>query len=385
MRRVAIATLLVAATACGLTFSPGDYEAPALADSGVLGDVIVPPPPDTGARVEAGPIDAGPPPARIALFAGRREAVAGETGSAVNVAETMLTTLDRAGDLGKFTFDAPPPAAAQWTHALFAGGTVYVNGTGIVASASLGERVGTWTSIGFPGAPESSWRPWMLDPRGPLGTGAATYFGSISDGGISGWTKLSGTPTVARIATTLIRAGSFVYVVGGNTPGGLFPPPFGDQELLSHPEVEVAKLGDDAEPSTFHTTTALPSLGDGGGAGVFAPIGAGTSDRIFLLGGLATTAASSLSDRALTAKIKDPATGDLDTWTALPTLPSVMNAFAAVVTPDWLVVFGGETAPGKTTDTIYRLAIHADGTFGSAWESAGSLPAKRSSLVGVTY
>jgi hypothetical protein len=39
----------------------------------------------------------------------------------------------------------------------------------------------------------------------------------------------------------------------------------------------------------------------------------------------------------------------------------------------------------QATDVVLRLALHADGTFGSAWETAGHLPAARAGIVGVTY
>lgn len=391
MRRFALAGSIAALTACGLTFSPGDYEAPGTTtDAGVLPDVT-PPPPDTGARVETGPVDAGGPPTRVALFAGRREAVAGENAGMVSVAETMLTTIDSAGALGKFTFDPPPPSGGAWTHAALLGGEVFVHTASTAVHAPLGDRIsGAWQTIAFGEAPDNGLKPWVLDPHGALsGTGAGgkivaletprPYLARFVDGGVE-WAKINVATPVARRNTTLARVGSHVYVLGGETPGTGIPA----VDIVGHSEVEVASLSESGEPGDFKTTTALPALDDGGAYAVYAPITATTSDRLFVLGGLTSSASSSsLGDVALVAKVKDD--GALDAWTVLPKLPSVMNAFAAVVTPEWLVVYGGENAPSKVTDDVYRLAIHADGSYGTSWEHAGALPARRGNIVGVTY
>lgn len=392
MRRLAIALLLFTATACGLAFSPGDYREPneAAPNPSPDGSAIDG---DGGSRPaeDGGPIDAGPTRTRIALFAGRRDALPGETGTQVTIAETMLTSIDSDGTLGPIAFDAPPPSATLWTHAALAGGTIYLHTSTALAHAPFTDRVsGAWAVSPIPAAPSAGVKGWMLDAHGLLSGRASAadsnpqaWSAAFVDGGVAPWLNLGAKTAVARGNTRLVRAGDHVYIVGGDTPALTNE----DDPIPSHSEVEVAKLGADGEPSDFHTTTSLPTF-DGGAYATFDPIAVASADHVYLLGGLTTSSAASLSDVTCAAKIKDAATGDLEPWSLLPKLPQPMNGFAAVVTPAWLVVFGGQTGSGsaaKASASILRLAIHADGTFGGSWETAGELPGGRSSIVGVTY
>jgi hypothetical protein len=396
VRRVAIALLSMAPAACGLAFSPGDYRESGEAPRGLDIDGSVAPN-DAGPTPSEGGLDAGPLRTRIALFAGRRDALPGEA-SGINVTETMLTWVDSGGNVGPFTFDAPPPLAAQWTNAALIDGQIYVHTSTAVALAPFTDHVaGAWTALPIPTptTAQSGVRPWVLDSRG-LYSGRATspgsdpsawFVGYGGDAGIGAWSTLTAQTAVPRGNARLVKAGDNVYLVGGDTPGflggtiGIIP---------AHSEVEVAKLGANGELGDFHTTTALPAIGDGGAFATLDPVAVANADHLYLLGGLTAAGVAGLTDVALGAKIQDPTTGDLDAWTVLPKLPQPMNGFAAVITPSWLFVFGGQSRGPtadtlRATDVVLRLALHADGTFGSAWETAGHLPAARATIVGVTY
>lgn len=390
MRRSAIALLLFSASAaCGLAFSPGDYREPGESDAGPIldGNVII----VEGGPNEGGAVDAGPTRTNIALFAGRRDPVSGEAAQ-VAIAETMLTSIDSTGALGPITFDAPPPTPAAWTHAGILAGRVYVHNASTLAFAPFTDHVnGGWNSAPIPAANPAGLRPWVLDSFGalsgrPSGDGTA-YVATFADGGVGAWTALSATATVVRGNTRLVLGGTNVYIVGGDTPASednTAP------AIPAHAEIEVGKLvGDGGDLGDFHTTTSLPAVGDGGAFAAFDPIAVASADHLYVLGG--NTTAAAVTDQAFAAKVKDPKTGDLDAWVTLPKLPQPMNGFAAVVTPSWLVIVGGQLAASKpedkptTTDVILRLAIKPDGTFGTSWETAGRLPSGRSAVVGVTY
>jgi hypothetical protein len=396
VRRFAIAFLSMAPAACGLAFSPGDYRESGEAAPGLGLDGSVNPN-DAGPTPNEGAVDAGPARTRIALFAGRRDAVAGET-SGINVAETMLTWIDADGNLGPFTFDAPPPVASQWTHAALIDGKIYVHTATGIAIAPFTDRVaGAWAvlPIPSPSAAQSGLRPWALNSRG-LHSGRATgpesdpsawFIAYDGDAGVGAWTTVAAQTAVVRGNTRLVKGGDNVYLVGGETPEFLSGT---TSEIPAHSEVEVAKLDANGELGDFHATTALPEVGDAGAFATFDPVAVASADHLYLLGGLTASNVAGLTDVALGAKIKDATTGDLDSWTVLPKLPQPMNGFAAVITPSWLVVFGGQghgdtATTVRATDVVLRLALHADGTFGSSWETAGHLPAARATIVGVTY
>ncbi len=71
-------------------------------------------------------------------------------------------------------------------------------------------------------------------------------------------------------------------------------------------------------------------------------------------------------------------TGNLDTWSQGPALPEARSDAAAAVVGNTLYVIGGFGPDGKTTNTVFSLAIANDGTLG-AWktEDALALPAAR--------
>lgn len=392
MRRRALALLFFfSSAACGLAFSPGDYRepsevAPATSNDGSAsvneGGVL---------PNEGGNVDAGPTRTKIALFAGRRDGLPGETGSQVTIAETMLTSIGSDGTLGPIAFDAPPAPAGLWTHAVLAGGEIHLYSAGTLVHAPFTDHVsGSWTSAAVPSPPDTGVKGWVLDAHGLLsgrasaGSNTQTWGAAFADGGIASWLNLGAKTTVVRGNSRLFRAGDHVYIAGGETPGSERE---NGEPVTGHPEIEVARLGANGEPGDFHATASLPALPslDGGAYATFEPVAATSPDHVYLLGGLTTSNASSLADVVVAAKIKDATTGDLDPWVVLPKLPAPMSGFAAVVTPAWLVVFGGQVTGGKTTAAIVRLAIHADGTFGTTWETAGELPGGRSAIVGVTY
>lgn len=406
MRRSAIALFFATSAACGVAFSPGDYrESGETTLDGSAGAVDGS---SSGAAIDAGSsgVDGGPTRTRVALFAGRRDALPGESGSQIAIAETLLTSIGSDGTLGPFAFDAPSPTNTAWLRGGLVGETretreIYLQTSTAFVHAPLNDRVGAWISGAIAPTPQPGIKPFIVDSHGilagrSLGTittsDPQTWAVTFVDAGPMTWQKTSARAGVDRGNATLARAGDHVYLVGGETSekittdgGAIERTP----AAPAHAEVEVAKLDANGLPGDFHLTSSLPASGDGGAFAVFEPVTATSADHVYLLGGLATTNANSLTDLAFAAKIKDAATGDLDPWVALPKLPQAMTQFAVVATPSWLVVFGGQLAAaagGKASATVLRLAIHADGTFGTSWETAGTLPTGgRAAIVGVTY
>lgn len=381
--------------ACGLAFSPGDYREPG--DPTPDGSVSTTDGSSSGTIGEGGPNgdDAGPTTTRIALFAGRRDALPGETGTQVAIAETMLTSIRSDGTLGPFRFDTPSPTNTSWTRGALVGGEIFLQTNTALVHAPFTDRVsGAWTTATIPPG-QPGVKAFVVDAHGVLsgrqlnGTNAQAWAAAFTDAGPLTWLNLGAKTVVDRGNSTLVRAGDNVYIVGGETPEKVVDDG-GSSETIdamsAHAEVEVAKLDANGEPGDFHTTTSLPPVGDSSAFAIFEPVAIASADHVYLLGGLISPASTSFTDTVVATKIKDGATGDLDAWAVLPKLPHPMNQFAAVVTPSWLVVFGGQMAGNKTASTVLRLAIHADGTFGTSWETAGDLPnGGRSAIVGVTY
>ncbi|MBX3204753.1 MAG: hypothetical protein KF764_06775 [Labilithrix sp.] len=364
-------------------FSPGEYgESPPSVeeDTGA-------PAPDVAPPIDTGAIDASLPSARIVVFAGRRDGVPGEA-AAVNVAETMRTTLSASGELGPWTFDVPPSAAAAWTRATFVGETLLLQSSAAVVRASFadGRIDGGFAPLPSRGAaPEGFLRGWLVSDAGMTAAGgqAAGMFTTnvyvapldLRDGGIDPWELTSSTLVKARGDVTLLREGAFLYAIGGRDNGTSVAP--------GRDEVEVARFGADGGLGPFAATTKLvdPNA-DASALPMFLPIVAAGAGWVFVLGGQSTVPGA-LSDVALAAKI-DSATGNLGPWIALPRLPAPMSAAAALVVNDTVLLFGGSLGATQT-DGVLALSIEPSGSFGSAWKKIGSLPGPRSGLAALVY
>ncbi|MBX3232765.1 MAG: hypothetical protein KIT84_43590 [Labilithrix sp.] len=386
MRRFAWAALALGPLACGLVYAPGDFigegEGDVALDAGADRDEIAIP----DATPDVVP-DATAPDTRIVIVGGHRPPLSGETGAA-NVAETMRTTLSAEGVLGPWQFDAPPPVAAQWTNARIAGGDLFVHNTSAFARAPFSDRVaGPW-STGAIKAGASGIRPWLLSEHGFL-SGATTTalvhnsLRFLDDGGLGDWTPSAAQVAVERTEVTLARTQGLVYVVGGRrTATGA--------TTTAESSVEVGTIDANGALGALRLVNDIGlKKGTGTLYAVYAPIAVAGEGRLFVLGGVPQHPATKLIDRAFVASIVDPATGTLGDWAELPLLPAPMSAFAAVVTSGHLLVFGGsftgETSTEQVSDAVLDLAIHADGTYGAAWQRIGTLPGPRSGIVAATY
>jgi hypothetical protein len=389
MKRAVLIALLALPIACGITYAPGDFLGSAT--DGGRSDAAPTTSDATQPRVDGSGDSAAPPGGtRVLLLAGRRDGVTGETGDPVTIGETITTTIAPDGTLGAWGFDAPPPAGI-WTHAAIAGGQLFVHNLDVVARASFTDHItGAWSSVAITKVPATGVRPWVLDERGLTSGRSIENGGSdqawaapYADGGVGAWAHGPAHLSVARGDSTLVRAGNVVYAVGGHGPVIDF---VGNVSPTGESAIEAAPLNADGTLGDFVSTTPLPVVGDSGTLfAVNAPIAVASADHLFLLGGLTTPKAASLTDVALGTKIHDPATGAIDPWVLLPRLPQPMTGFAAVVTPTFVFVFGGTDSTGKALDAVLRLPINADGSFGAKWESAGTLPGGRAGIVAVTY
>ncbi|MBX3263450.1 MAG: hypothetical protein KF782_27515 [Labilithrix sp.] len=382
LARSALVAFLAGSVACGLVFSPGDYgdSPPPAPEDGA-------PSPDAAPQAEAGPTDASRPSTRVLLFAGRRDAVPGEP-NAVNVAETMRTTLSASGELGPWTFDVSPPSAAAWSRAAFVGETLLLQSSSAVVQAPLadGRFDAGWAPLPFrSGVPEGFMRGWIVSDAGMTAAGGQAegafttnvYVApfDLRDGGIEPWEESSSKLVKARGDVTLVRAGAFLYAIGGRDNGATTAP--------GRDEVEVARFEADGGLGAFEATTRLADPNaDAAAFRVLFPVAAAGAGHVFVLGGQ-TNASGELSDVALAAKIDD-ATGKLGPWVALPKLPAPMSSAAALVVGDRVLVFGGRLEESQT-DGVLALSIAPDGSFGASWAKIGALPAPRSGLAAVVY
>ena len=373
---------LVGCVACGLAFSPGDYSEssplPVVPDATAL--------PDVAAPSEAGPIDGAVPSTRILLFAGRRDPVPGETG-AVNVAETMRTTLSPSGELGAWSFDVPPPQSTSWSRASVSGDALLLQTQSAFLTATLaGDRIGSeWRTLATRSLPESLMRPWIVEDAGLIvaggqssGSFTTNVFSAalLADGGVDEWRASTSKLVKARGEVTLVRHGDLLYALGGR-----------DSSLSTasgRDEVEVARFAADGTLGPFAATTSLvdPSA-DAASFRVFLPIVTAGAGHVFVLGGQTTTSSSFMSDVAIAAKI-DEATGELGPWVALPKLPAPMSGAAALVAESTILLFGGSLG-STSSDDVLALSIQPNGSFGTEWKRIGSLPGPRAGLAAVVY
>ncbi|MBX3213655.1 MAG: hypothetical protein KF850_16575 [Labilithrix sp.] len=383
LARSALVAFLAGSVACGLVFSPGDYGevAPSAPDADAG------PAPDAAPEGDADLPDGDLVSARVLLFAGRRAAVPGEP-DAVAVAETMRTTLSPSGELGPWTFDVSPSSAAVWTRAAMVGETLLLQSSSTVLQAPLanGRFDAGWSPLPYrSSAPEGFFRGWIVSDAGMTAAGGQVegafttnvYVApfDLRDGGIEPWEESSSKLVKARGDVTLIRAGSFLYAVGGRDNGA--------STASGRDEVEVARFEADGGLGAFEETTRLADpAADAAAFRVLFPVTAAGAGHLFVIGGQ-TNASGALSDVALAAKI-DVATGKLGAWVALPRLPAPMSAAAALVFGDRVLVFGGRLGEAQS-DGVLALPIAPDGSFGATWEKIGTLPAPRSGLAAVVY
>jgi hypothetical protein len=376
------------ASGCGLLFAPGDLLEPgprdpvagAGADGGASDDATAAPAaPD--ARSDDGP--------GIIVVAGRRTPVEGEPSPAF-VTETIRIVLDADGGLAPLRFGPSPPAAAAWTSAILAGGSLLVQqGEVVYRGARAAAAPADWTThpLHGPGLGSGA-RPWVFDAglvsAGGLGSVPADNVTvqvapfNAADGGMDPFRALARSKLVrARGDVTLLRTGAWFYAIGGR-----------DSTLQSAPareEVEVAPAGADGLPGEFAATQRLVDPSTGKEHGVSGPIVAAGAGHLFVLGGLTTGQSSSVTDVALAAPI-DAATGKLGAWTALPRLPARLRLGCAVVVEAGtmgpreatLVVLGGQ-GDGGFSDAVLALALLPGGGTGS-WRRAGTLPGPRTGV-----
>jgi hypothetical protein len=79
-------------------------------------------------------------------------------------------------------------------------------------------------------------------------------------------------------------------------------------------------------------------------------------------------------------------TGNLDTWSAGPSLPEARADAAVITISSTMYVIGGYGPDGQPTDTVYSLTVGNDGTLPGEWttEDAFALPEPRAGASAVT-
>jgi hypothetical protein len=378
MRRLIVFVALSAAIGCGITFSPGDYRAPAeTADGGPTTT------PDTGPAVDAAPeatTDTGPPAPslQLLLFAGAKD-----TGAANDV---WVATVNDAGDLGPFGYLQSTPLLQPFQALGLANGkllsVVQGNKARVVQSADFDAGITSgWATTTVANAPTSNYGSFFANASlvvvggqtseevddGAGGTTTVTtnrpeLFVSkpAADGGypppndVTSTTKMPA--GVFSVTTVLYK--DFVYL-------------WGNGDKAAQGKTYVGKVDETAGLGAVSETTPIVAEGNTPTSAI-ACAGEG---RLFVVNG----------DASMTADITE-ATGALGAWKAGAVLPSARTAAGCAVIKGWLYLFGGRlTAGNKLTSEILRSAIGPDGTL-SKWETtAQTLLGARANVFALTY
>jgi hypothetical protein len=224
------------------------------------------------------------------------------------------------------------------------------------------EGLGAWSSLsGLPrvvqhhGAFGAGRRVYVVGGDGGAGEAyrAVSYAEQHADGSLGAWVESALLPA-PRSAHALVTTGSQVYALGGVTE-------FAGTEPVS--ESFFAGIGDDGELTEWRAFT-LPEPGAHHGA-------VELGGRLYVMGGLG--AGGSLR-RAADIATLDPS-GAPSSWERAE-FPVGLFRFAAVALDDAILVLGGASGTGGTTQTVLARVSSDDGRL-SEWERSAPLPEPR--------
>jgi hypothetical protein len=380
MRRLFVFLALSVAIGCGLTFSPGDYSAPA---ESVDGAAIVP---ETGPASDAPqtPDETGPPAPslHLLLFAGAKD-----TGGANDV---WVATVNDAGDLGPFGYLQSTPLLQPFQAFGLADGkllsVVQGNKVRVVQSADFdGGITSTWATTTVANAPTSGYGSFFAkasvvvvggqtseevdDGTGTGGTVTVTtnhpelYVSKpAADGGYPAPNNVT-SPTklpVGLFNVTTVIYKDFVYL-------------WGSGDKTTQGKTFVGKVDEAAGLSSVTETTPIVAQG----ATPTSAMACAGEGRLFVVNG----------DAAMSADITE-ASGALGAWKTGAVLPSARTAAGCAVIKGWLYLFGGRLisdSGSKLTNEILRSKIGPDGTL-AKWETtAQTLLGARANVFVLTY
>ena len=187
------------------------------------------------------------------------------------------------------------------------------------------------------------------------GWSAVVYTAPINaDGTLGTWTTTTSLPATLGYSQAVLISGSStgtarVYILGGQIAGSVSP------------TIYSAPVNTDGTLGTWIVSGTLPVSITYSQAVV-------TTTRVYLIGGLHNSAASS---SVYSAPINPD--GSLGIWVAGTSLPLSVTYSQAFVTKNRVYVLGGQIN-GSLSAVVYTALIAADGTLG-AWTTGTSLPA----------
>jgi hypothetical protein len=391
---------LLAAPACGLLASPGEYtgggaratepdaSVNAQRDGASQGDVVVLP---DGQVVAASK-------GTIVVAAGERDPTSPEDDPAW-AADVLSGVLDENGAVVTWRVEKSAPIVGSFDAAELIDGRWATLSFGFGLGGGRGHAL---QSVGWGPGPAGEWKanranlPGGLDEVARVFVGAhvVTVGGSRTvavDGGTSTFLvrevhvadvdtannqigAFGDGPTLAgaRARPGLLVAGGYLYVAGGraNVAGGITA------------GVEAAKV--DKTAGTLEAFADQPALtANGAEHKVYAPGLVAANGYLYCAGGR-TSGGGASTDVVVAAKI-DPATGALSPWKDVTKLPKPLRDFGFVAHEGRLYVIGG-VAGATRSDEVYSASISGDGSL-SAWDTSSNakLPAKRSDIVALSY
>lgn len=270
----------------------------------------------------------------------------------------------QADALGGWTTHTVLPVTSHQSHAVVTKGRVYLLGgrtttnsvaTIYTAPVDAAGVIGTWVSAGNLPAAIASGQVVLTKNRIYLlgGMVNATYVASVytapidATGVIGAWTTVAALPAAVAQAQSLVTR-TRVYLFGGRNATASV------NVVYSAPIDSAGVIG------TWTTDLALPGILSGSEL-------IATKNRVYLLGGIATSVYSSA---VYTAPIN--ADGTVGPWVTAPTaLPAVTAYHQAVVTKNSVYLLGGFN--GSYSATSYTAPVNADGTLGT-WTATTALP-----------
>lgn len=331
---------------------------------------------------------------RIYLFGGHNGSAALST--------IYTTTINSDGTLGTWAITTPLPLILNGSLAVMIKNSVYLiggdNGTTIKstiyrASIYSDGSLGVWENIGSLVSPLSTSLSIVTKNRIYLvgGYNGVSYNGNIytalinSDGTFGTWTSAGSLPGVLT-ATQVIVTKNRVHLLGGNTNGLL---------TGNVSTVYTAPINSDGTLGTWETGSPINTACDWSQAII-------TSSRVYLLGGLGTTA--NLSTVQYTTivggkndyseyyqedatnymmpgsgrpweqqyQINETQSTDITGWTTATALPTILCSSQYIVTKNRVYLIGGSNG-SISLNTVYVAQINNDGSLG-AWSTGTPLP-----------
>lgn len=183
-----------------------------------------------------------------------------------------------------------------------------------------------------------------------------------ASGDLGAWSSLSGDDLLdtATRGHAVVSYNGYMYAIGGEVSGGT--------EVST---VHYVDFGSSGAIGNWTTTEALPAARDDIAAVAY-------KGYMYAIGG---EQGGTYHDDVYVAAIN--ATGDLEAWSSIGTIPANRAGHDVFVTNDTIYVVGG--TDGTVRDTVYYAYLNNDGTIEGSWQTAETLLDATVGLSATTY